>query len=320
MSSIREALSAALEAQPIETVETVETVTETAPVETPVETESAKAERLRDDGGRFAAKQAETVAPEPRKPPSSWKKDYWDHWAKLDPNVQTYMEQRESDFASGVSQHKQRADQAEPFYKAVQPFIPGLQQRGVAPDRWLADLGHVDRILSSGTPEQKADLITRMAAANGIDLQGLVSGQVNPQFGHMAQTVNGLQQKWQAFESQQEQAEQARMQETIKSFSADKPHFEAVRGTMGQLLQSGVATDLPTAYDKAIRLHDDIWQQHQASQAEAANRQSEIAKKKAAASSPKSASPTGAQVAGNGKKGLREMLSESFDNVVAGRV
>ena len=319
MSSIREALSAALEAQPIETVETI---VETAPIETPVETESAKDERLRDDGGRFAVKQEETVqaAPEPRKPPSSWKKDYWDHWAKLDPNVQTYMEQRESEFSSGVSQYKQRADQAEPFYKAVQPFIPSLQQRGVSPDRWLADLGHVDQILSSGTPEQKADLITRMAAANGIDLQGLVSGQANPQFGHIAQTVNGLQQKLQAFESQQQQAEQTRMQETIKSFSADKPHFEAVRGTMGQLLQSGVATDLPTAYDKAIRLHDDIWQQHQASQAEAANRQAEIAKKKAAASSPKSASPTGAQVAGNGKKGLRETLSEHFDSVVAGRV
>lgn len=319
MSSLREALSAALDAA--EPTETVETVVETPEVEAPV-VETAEATRARDEGGRFAARQevAPGPTPEPRKPPSSWKKDYWDHWAKLDPNVQTYMEQRESDFANGVSQHKQRADQAEPFYKAVQPFIPHLQQRGIAPDRWLADLGHVDRILSTGSQAEKADLITRMAAANGVDLQGLVSGQANPQFGHIAQTVNGLQQKLQAFESQQQQAEQARMQETIRSFSADKPHFEAVRGTMGQLLQSGVATDLPSAYDKAIRLHDDIWQQEQASQASAVNRQAEIARKKAAASSPKSASPTGAQVAGNGKKGLREMLSESFDNVVAGRV
>jgi hypothetical protein len=89
---------------------------------------------------------------------------------------------------------------------------------------------------------------------------------------------------------------------------------------MGQLLQSGVAADLQTAYDKAIRLHDDIWQQEQASQASSANRQAELQRKKAAASSPRSASPTGNQTAGNGTKSLRETLVDSFDSAVSGRV
>lgn len=326
MSSLREALSAALDAQepeaPVADTAPVEAVADT-PVETQaVETPAEKADRVRDEAGRFAAKAVAPVAEVPvaKAPPSSWKKDYWDHWGKLDPNIQDYLHQREAEAAKGVSTYKQQYDQAAPFYQAVQPFIPHLQQRGIAPDRWLADLGQVDRILSTGTPEQKGQLIARMAAANGVDLQGLIGGQANPQFGHIAQTVNTLQQRIQQFETQQQQAEQTRLQETITSFSADKPHFDAVRGTMGQLLQSGVASDLQTAYDKAIRLHDDIWQQEQASQASSANRQAELLKKKAAASSPKSASPTGAQAAGNGKKGLRDTLSEAFDNAVSGRV
>jgi hypothetical protein len=338
MSSLREALSAALDAQDTTTDAPAEAA---APVEAPAtfdattgadvtaETPEAKASRERDERGRFAAKQAEAAqAPAAKAPPSSWKKDYWDHWGKLDPQIQDYIDQREQEAARGVSSYKQQYDQAAPFYQAVQPFIPHLQQRGVAPERWLADLGNVDRILSTGSMEQKAQLIARMAAANGVDLQGLAGGQANPQFGHIAQTVNTLQQRLQQFETQQQEAELRTLQQTINSFGGDKPHFQAVRATMGQLLQSGVvdassgdlSEALQTAYDKAIRLHDDIWQQEQASQASAVNRQAELLKKKAAASSPKSASPTGNQAAGNGKKSLRETLSESFESAVSGRV
>ena len=324
MSSLREALSEALAAS--ETGTLVEPVADAAPVEVaesaPVETAEAKAERVRDDGGRFAPKPAETPeAPvEARKPPSSWKKDYWDSWGKLDPQIQGYIEQRESEAAKGVSQYKTQYDQAAPFYQAVQPFIPHLQQRGIAPDRWLADLGHVDRILSTGSLEQKTELIQRMAAANGIDLSGMNSGQQNPQFGHIAQTVNTLQQRLQQFETQRQQEEQARLTSTISTFAADKPHFEAVRGTMGQLLQSGVASDLPTAYEKAIRLHDDIWQEAQQAKTADVDKAARMASKKVAASSPRSASPTGAMTTGNGTKSLRDTVSEAFDTAVSGRV
>lgn len=41
----------------------------------------------------------------------------------------------------------------------------------------------------------------------------------------------------------------------------DYPFFNDVRTTMGDLIQSGKAKDLPDAYKKAIRLHDDIYEQ-----------------------------------------------------------
>jgi hypothetical protein len=296
------------------------------------ETAEQREERLRDERGRFAkADKPETTdpAPEPtpvRKPPSSWKKDYWGQWERLgtDPELaklQDYIEQREADYAKGVSTYKSQWDQAEPVYKAIQPFMPELQQYGMQPAQWIQNLGNAHRTLALGSPEQKLQMFAKLATDYGVPLQALTTGQADPQFGHVTQTVSSLQREWEGFKAQQEQAEKARMQQEVESFKANAPHFEAVAPTMAGLLQSGVAADLKTAYDKAIRLHDDIWQQHQAEQAKQAEaeRQAALARKKAAAVSPKSSSPTGSMAAGNTKKSLRETLSEQFDAASSGR-
>ena len=130
----------------------------------PAETASEKADRVRDEAGRFATKPEEKI--EARKPPSSWKKDYWDHYTKLDPQLQDYIDQRESEAAKGVSTYKQQWDRAAPVYTAIEPILPQLQQRGIAPDKWLQDLSHVDRVLSSGSQAEKTELIYRMAASS----------------------------------------------------------------------------------------------------------------------------------------------------------
>src|SRR5512147_876481 len=97
-------------------VSAMETVTEAPPVETPapppveeikaeappVETEAQKAERLRDEKGRFVegkqeAKPDPKAAPAPKpatpKPPrpSSWKKELEPHWETLPPEIQSYI-------------------------------------------------------------------------------------------------------------------------------------------------------------------------------------------------------------------------------------
>src|SRR3990167_10909003 len=142
--SSQEAKESALEAAPIEAVVPVEPVESVQPAssEVPIgESADAKAERLRDEKGRFAEGKAEgkaevkpvpqaqtpvpAVAKVPR--PSSWKKDYWEHWDKLDPSVAAYINQRESEYAKGVSTYKQEWDSAKPLLDAVAPFLPTLQ-------------------------------------------------------------------------------------------------------------------------------------------------------------------------------------------------
>jgi hypothetical protein len=342
MTTLRDALADALGKAETGTLEAPQETTieaDVAPVEAaaPEETAEQRTTRLRDEGGRFARaeqnptleqpKPPEQQAPTVRKPPSSWKKDYWGQWDRLgtDPELsklQDYIEQREADYAKGVSTYKSQWDSAAPIYEAVQPFIPELQQHGIAPQQWIQNLGTAHRTLALGSPEQKLQMFAKLATDYGVPLQALTGGQqADPQFGHIVQNFQSLQQKVNQLEQDRQSAEQARLQQDIAAFQANAPHFEAVKGTMAQLLQSGVAPDLKTAYDKAIRLHDDIWSQHQATQAKdaEAERLAAIAKKKAAAVSPRSSSPTGAVSAGGAKKSLRDSLAESFDEVSTGR-
>ena len=291
-----------------------------------VEQDAAPANAPRDDAGRFAAPpQDEQPAPVPTKPrPSSWKKDYDEHWTKLDPSLQDYIAQREQEYAKGVSTYKQNWDQAAPLYEAMQPFMPLLQQNNIDPKQWISNLGNAHRMLAQGSDDEKLRMFAQLATDYGVPLGALTGQQsgIDPQFSHLAQKLGQMENRWSQFEQQREQQENAALQNDISAFSQKAPYFEQVRETMAGLLQSGVAQDLQSAYDKAIRLNDDIWQQQQAEQAKAAAEQNQqkVAQARAKAVSPRSSSPTGMTSGGNGKKSLRDMLAEQIDNQLASRV
>jgi len=288
-------------------------VTETTSQEV---TESVKTEKPRDEHGKFAKSSQnasddvteafgdnneQEVAVKPR--PSSWKKDYEEHWGKLDPTLQDYIQQREADYAKGVSTYKNQWDMAAPIMESIRQFEPLLQHHGVAPQQWINQLGNAHAKLVMGSPEQKLQTFAQLANDYGVNL-GQLTGQsgYDPQFSQLAQELNQIKNQWSSFQSQQEMAEQTQLQSEIASFKDDKPYFEEVRETMAGLLQNGMANDLQSAYDKAIRLNDDVFQRVQSQQtgkSEAAQRE-KVAAAKAKVLSPKSTTPTAST--GNGGK------------------
>lgn len=295
----------------------------------------------RDEKGRFAGKQAEDAQPvieqtqtaiqtteqpaiKPR--PSSWKKDYEEHWTKLDPTLQDYIAQRESDYARGVSQYKQNFEAVQPIYEALQPYMPLLQEHNIQPSQWITNLGSAHKALALGSPEEKLQMFSKLAMDYGVPLQALTGQQYDPQQSLLMNELNQVKTQLNQFQSLQEQQEQLALQKEIEQFQKDAPHFDDVRDTMAQLLQSGVASDLKSAYDKAIRLNDEVWQKQQAeaqqanAQVQAQQSQQKVVEAKAKAVSPRSISPTANMNAANSKKDLRELLSDSFDAVTASRV
>ena len=296
--------------EPISLRDTIENAIEsTEPEATSQEaTESVKLDKPRDEHGKFAkgsqnASESDTkafdnnneqeVQVKPR--PSSWKKDYEEHWGKVDPTLQDYIQQREADYAKGVSTYKNQWDMAAPIVEAIRPFEPLLRQYGVAPQQWVTQLGNAHAQLVSGTPDQKLQVFQQLANDYGINL-GAVTGQqgYDPQFSQLAQELNQIKNQWSSFQSQQEMIEQSQLQNEIASFRDDKPYFEDVRETMAGLLQSGMAHDLQSAYDKAIRLNDDVFHKVNATQAqksEAVQRE-KVAQAKAKVLSPRSTTPT----------------------------
>jgi hypothetical protein len=270
-------------------------VTETTSQEV---TESVKESKPRDEHGKFAKSSEnasdevteafddnneQEVAVKPR--PSSWKKDYEEHWGKLDPTLQDYIQQREADYAKGVSTYKNQWDMAAPIMESISQFAPLLQHHNIDAKEWVSQM------------------FAQLANDYGVNL-GQLTGQsgYDPQFSQLAQELNQIKNQWSSFQSQQEMAEQTQLQGEIASFKDDKPYFEEVRETMAGLLQNGMANDLQSAYDKAIRLNDDVFQKVNAGQAqksEAAQRE-KVAAAKAKVLSPKSTTPTAS--ASNGGK------------------
>ena len=317
--------------EPISLRDTIENAIEVTDTNEPTEStlEAPKTSRPRDESGKFAKSapeaqdeatevlEPETVQEVQAKPrPSSWKKDYEEHWGKLDPTLQDYIQQREADYAKGVSTYKNQWDSAQPLIRAIEPFAPILQQHNIDPAQWISNLGRAHSVLALGSSEQKQQMFAQLANDYGVSLNEVGGGYADPQFSLIAQELNQIKNQWNQFQTQQERTEQASLQNEIQSFSTDKPYFDEVRETMAGLLQAGMANDLQSAYDKAIRLNDNISQKVQAEQAHKseADRQAKLASAKAKALSPKSSSPTASTSTGGKGASIRDELLKQFES------
>lgn len=334
MTTLRDALEGAFEAAETGTLDAVgdAPAIETSDPPDPSGETSETAPRTRDESGRFASKveeteaAAEVEAKPQRKAPSSWKKDYWGQWDKLatDPELaplQDYIEQREGEFAKGVSTYREEAMKAKDLQDAITPFLPILNEHGLSPAGHVKALMSTHQMLVQGSAEQKAQIFRQLATTYGIPMQAVASGEVDPQQLHTLQELQTLRQTVGQLQMTQQQREQMETQAQIDAFKPNAPHFEEVRETMVGLLQTGHANDLKTAYDKACRLNDNVWakvqsEQTASSQREAAQR---AQAKKAAAVSTRSSAPTGQKVAVNGND-IRSTLESAFDAHSGGRL
>jgi hypothetical protein len=121
------------------------------------------------------------------------------------------------------------------------------------------------------------------------------------------------------------------LNQTLAAFQQDVPtkypHFETVRGTMSGLLQAGLANDLPSAYEAALRhpkhsdLFDELQQQQSASQESErkAVQQQKVQRARANAVSINSATPGGVMNAAS-EKGLRDEIAANLRQHIGGRV
>lgn len=344
MTTLRDALEGAFEAAETGNLESVgdppPITAEGDPPPESTESTSETTARHRDDAGRFASKAKEDDKPpveadvaQPaaevkpaRKVPTSWKKDYWGHWEKLGSNpelapLQDYIEQRETEFVKGVSAYRDEAMKAKALQDAVTPYMPVFQQFGVEPAQHVQSLLATHHALVTGTPEQKIAVLARAAAEYGVPLQALAGQGVDPQQMHALQELQTLRQTVGHLQMTQQQRDQMETQSQIDAFKSNAPFFAEVRETMAGLLQSGHASDLKTAYEKACRLNDDVWAKVQAEQSAQAQREAaqRAQAKKAAAVSTRSSAPTGQKVAVSGND-IRSTLEAAVDAALGGRL
>lgn len=287
--------------------------------------------KTRDESGRFAKSepQPEAEAEEPpvwRRPPASWKKDYHEIWAKADPKMQEYAWQREEQMRAGVEPLLSKAQFADAMQEAISPYMNTIQGLGLTPDKAVGALMEADHKLRTSDPQTKMQYFMQLAQSYGINLGAMQPqapgaapmqpNSVDPLVWQLQNELNQVRGEVMGWKQQQEMMENQTLLNEINQFSLKAEHFEDVRPTMIQLLQSGVAQTLDEAYDKAIRLDPNLFEQTlKAKQAEEAAKQAKEANRvaksaRAAAVSVRSATP-GANTAPKAAN-RRALLEEAF--------
>jgi hypothetical protein len=262
--------------------------------------------------------------------PTTWKKEYLPIWDKLEKGEQVtkeeftkfaeYANKREDDYKKGVSTYRQEAEHAKTLRTAIEPYMGELQRKNVKPEEYISALARADQMLTHAPYEQKVQMFNQLAQSYGINLGGQIQPQ--DQLAHQLYTVN---QEVATIKQRYEQEEQSRLYseiEKVRSNAEKFPHFDEVREDMAQLLENGIAKDLETAYTKAIRLNEDVWQKEQERLVKTATGQREkqlqVSKAKAKAVSPRSVTPT-TMVATSDKKDRKSILEAQL-NELGGRI
>ena len=292
--------------------------------------ETVREDVPRDDQGKFAAKepeqtmmqQAEQPVEEPvwKRPPASWKKDYHDAWQTADDRLKEYAWQREEQMKAGVQPLMEKARLADQFQEVLNPYMDTIRGLNIEPTQAVKALMEADHALRFSDPQQKQQLFMRLAQQYGVTLGGELQQQpFDPNISALQQELNRVRGEVMSWKEQQEQVQNQSLLGEINSFAMKAEHFEEARPTMISLLQSGVAATLEEAYEKAIRLDDNLYQQVQQGRQSQVETQQKVAannaakKARAAAVSVRSAAP-GATTATKAQD-RRSMLAEQFDNV-----
>ena len=332
MTDLRTALESAFEEKEDESpqiesvVNTPEPVTEEKPLETTAQ------ERARDEAGRFAAKEK---APEPEQPvevkpikaPSSWKPAAQEAYLKAERGEALTPEEvriltneanrRESDFHRGVEEFKTHAQKARAYEAVIAPYQQTFQQLGVDAPTAISHLLKADHTLRYSDPATKAQYFQQLAQQYGVNLEQIQNPQpVDPQTQYLMQQLNELRQTQAQWHNSIQQQEQTRANQELEQFSqAGNAHFDAVRGDMADLLETGKATSLQDAYEKAVWMNPDIRQsliEQQRSEAQKkAMSEAQALRAKTAAVSVKGSSPSAGGVQTNGSD-LRSLIASQF--------
>lgn len=280
------------------------------------------------------AKEASPEASKAIGPPPGWSAESKAFYNSLpaDHPIKRDVAKREEEVSNGFKAYSEKAKSYEAIDQVLAPVRTTFQQAGIQSDA-DAVKALVSWEASFRNPETRLHAFQNLARTYGVDLSTLVQSSpsgspsaaqdipeplrpVIDQFGNVVQEVQSIKAQLQA-------SEQQRIEADFKAFADNgHPHFGAVRGAMGQLMQAGLATDLESAYQKAIALDPEISAQIRAGddskRAEEAERaKAEKARQAAAAAvSPSGRSPVGQPSAPNAPASKGSSARESILNAV----
>lgn len=208
-----------------------------------------------DDDKAAKPDAAATDKPAARAAPQSWKREMHEHFAKLDPVVQDYIEQREKQMADGLEKDRGDANLGRVMRDIMTPYAAMLKASGIDEPRAVSALLNAHYKLSNLQGEAKLQYFAGLAQNYGIDLAGLQ--QYQPQ--QVDPHIRNLQQRFDAIEQSMREKDQAiflqahaRVTKDVDAFAAAHPMFDDVASEIAAFLQADPGVTLEQAYEKAV--------------------------------------------------------------------
>lgn len=241
---------------------------------------ASPAEAPSDGPADVQAAPADTTTADPAQQPvapSRWSDADKAEFAKLPQEAQEVVLRREKSMEADYTRKTQALAETtkaiQPFVETVQKWSPYLQHRGLNPSQAFDQLLNVEHTLQAGSPEQKRQAIAYLEqhydvpAANG-DAQADLEW-VDPHVQTLSQQVQSLQQALSGMAEQNAYAQRQQAEAEFATIGATKaqdgqpkyPHFDRVRQAMIQLVAEGRSDTWDDAYNKAVRLDDELFDQ-----------------------------------------------------------
>lgn len=193
--------------------------------------------------------------------PKTWTKEALADWATLPPRVQQEVLKREEDFLRGITQYKTAAEIGQRYDAVAQPYQAVLQAENIDPVQLFQSFAANHYLLSKGTEDQKLQIAASLVDGYGIDFAKLIDYMGDRAIGAPDPYVKQLETRLAQLEGTtrqqveaQHSAARSQVENEVSAFASDPahPYFEEVSDDIAKLLNSGLATDLKDAYEKAV--------------------------------------------------------------------
>lgn len=183
-----------------------------------------------------------------RAAPGSWKKEMHEFWNGVDPAVQDYIEQRESEMKSGLDQDRTDANLGRSMRDVMTPYADMLKAQNVN------ELDAVKYMLSAhfkltNAPEDQKEAL----AQEFLKSYGLVTDKsVSPEFKQLQDELNGIKSHLSANHEKSLQESHERVIKEVEKFASESEHsyFDEIADDIVPFLNHGLS--LEDAYQKAI--------------------------------------------------------------------
>lgn len=194
--------------------------------------------------------------------PKTWTKEALAEWATVPPKIRAEIHKREADFFRGIEQYKETAAVGRAYDSVVEPYRAALAAENINPVDLFKNFAANHYILARGTNEQKVSLINNLIKGYGIDPEEISnsfspSPYIDPELKSVQDRLAAMEREKADNSNRETARQQNEFSKVVSEFSANPAniHFQKVAHIIPQLLTSGIAKDLPDAYQQAIMLN-----------------------------------------------------------------